>query len=126
MKQIIILLTLVSNIAFAADEWFGCAESKVREECDECFKSKAPGDKMKWLEEMYTPYEKANEVRDKNGNLQSIKIIKSPGNNTAEEIFYFYKDKKKCELECGKRHNELVEASKARKANEDKKFEDYK
>ena len=56
----ILITVLFGNVAFAGDEWFGCIESKIREECEECFKSKSPADTMKWLEELTVKYEKRN------------------------------------------------------------------
>lgn len=113
-------------MSFAADEWFGCVESKISADCEECSKSKSPADKMKWFEELSIPYQKRNEIREKSGSLQSIELVKSPGSETAEEIHYFFKDKKKCDLDCGKRRADLVKASEDRKTKGDKKFDEYK
>jgi hypothetical protein len=126
MRIIVLMAILLGNVAFANDEWFGCVERKIREECEECSKSKSPADMMKWFEELTIKYDKKNVQRDKSGALQSMEIVKSPGSEAGEEIHYFFKDKKKCDLVCGKRRTDLDIAAKAKKTQEDKKFDEYK
>lgn len=126
MKAFVLASILFTNLTVAADEWFGCVESKIREECEDCSKSKSPADMMKWFEELTIKYDKKNEQRDKSGALQSMEIVKSPGSEAGEEVHYFFKDKKKCDLVCGRRRTDLDIAAKAKKTQEDKKFDEYK